>query len=73
MGVLLLKAVKKSCVFVGMVVGAGFASGREITDYFLVFGNGWKVGTAAAGILFFLVFWAVTEIINKNGINKETK
>lgn len=69
MGVLLLKAVKKSCVCVGMVVGAGFASGREITDYFLVFGNRWKAGTAAAGILFFLVFWAVTEIINKNGIN----
>lgn len=51
-----------------MVVGAGFASGREITDYFLMYGNRWRFGVIISGVLFFLLFAAVTDIINQNGI-----
>ncbi len=69
-GGIVLKTVKKACVFIGMVVGAGFASGREIVDYFLVYSDRWKIGVFISGILFFLVFWAVTEIINRNGISE---
>lgn len=52
-----------------MVVGAGFASGREITDYFLVYGNKWIIGILLSGILFFVYATAVTSIINKKRIN----
>ena len=45
---------KKACVFTGMAVGAGFASGREITDYFLEYGGVWVSGLLFAGVLFFL-------------------
>ncbi|MCD8036618.1 MAG: hypothetical protein LUE88_04445, partial [Clostridiales bacterium] len=64
-----MKTFKKACVFIGMVVGAGFASGREITDYFLVFGQRWKAGVIFSGVLFFLTFAAVTDIISRNGIH----
>ena len=47
------KSLKKSCLLIGMVVGAGFASGREITDYFLLYGERWKTGIAVSGALFF--------------------
>lgn len=51
-----------------MVVGAGFASGREITDYFLVYGSKWIIGILLSGILFLIYSLAVTDIINKNNI-----
>ena len=52
-----------------MVVGAGFASGRELTDYFLSFGDRWQAGVFISGILFFLVFYCVTIIVNTKNIN----
>lgn len=52
-----------------MVVGAGFASGREITDYFLVYGSKWTMGILLSGVLFFVYSTGVTNIINKNKIN----
>jgi len=64
-----LKSIKKACLFIGMVVGAGFASGREITDYFLVYGNIWTIGILLSGILFFIYATAVTNIINEKRIN----
>lgn len=67
-GGFVLKTLKKACVFIGMVVGAGFASGREITDYFLLFGDKWKAGMLLSGMLFLIVSTAVTDIINQNGI-----
>ncbi|MEA4968381.1 MAG: hypothetical protein VB048_09735 [Bacteroidaceae bacterium] len=64
-----MKSIKKACLFIGMVVGAGFASGREITDYFLVYGSKWTIGILFSGVLFFIYSTAVTSIINKNKIN----
>ncbi len=51
-----------------MVVGAGFASGREITDCFLRYGSGWRSGVIISGALFFLLFAATVDVINQNGI-----
>lgn len=60
--------LKKACVFIGMAVGAGFASGREVTDFFLAYGSGWKAGLIFGGILFFAVCSATSSIVRKNGI-----
>ena len=62
------KSLKKSCLLIGMVVGAGFASGREITDYFLLYGERWKTGIAVSGALFFVYTFAASYIIGKNSI-----
>lgn len=52
-----------------MVVGAGFASGREIADYFLLFGDSWKIGIVFSGVLFFLVTAAIIGIVKRTGAN----
>lgn len=72
-GGFILKTFKKACVFIGMVVGAGFASGREVTDYFLVYGQKWKLGIIFSGLLFFLISFAVTDIINRKKIKSYTE
>ncbi|GFI62344.1 hypothetical protein IMSAG049_01526 [Clostridiales bacterium] len=68
-----MKTVKKACVFIGMVVGAGFASGREIADYFLVFGENWKIGIAFSGLLFFLVIAATIGVVERTGAKSYKK
>ena len=67
MGVLLLRTIKKACVFTGMAVGAGFASGREITDYFLEYGGVWVSGLLFAGVLFFLAVCGTSLIVRREG------
>ena len=57
-----------AALYIGTIMGAGFASGREITDYFLLFGDKWKAGMLLSGMLFLIVSTAVTDIINQNGI-----
>lgn len=42
-------------IYVGTIIGAGFASGREIWQYFGVFGKRGIVGLAFAGIMFILM------------------
>ena len=56
-----------------MVVGAGFASGREITDYFLIYGEKWKIGILLSSLMFFLISFAVTDIINRKKIKSYTE
>ena len=50
-------------VMIGLMVGAGFASGQELMTFFLVYGSTWIWGILLAGALFFLAGWAVLEII----------
>lgn len=47
--------VKIALVFVGMVVGAGFASGQELMQFFVQYGKNSIWGVVACGILFFLM------------------
>lgn len=51
-----------------MAVGAGFASGREVTDFFLVFGPDWDKGLLFGGILFFITACAISYIVRKHNI-----
>ncbi|MCT1463914.1 YkvI family membrane protein [Corynebacterium sanguinis] len=49
------RAVKVALAFVGLLVGAGFASGQETIQYFLAFGYWGIVGTIVAGLVIVLV------------------
>ena len=42
-------------MYIGTIMGAGFASGREIWQFFGCFGNQAKFGVAVAGVLFILI------------------
>lgn len=43
-----------AAVYIGTVVGAGFASGQELMSFFLVYGSKWRWGLCLAGLLFSL-------------------
>ena len=47
--------VKIASIYVGTVIGAGFASGREIIDFFGIYGLKGILGMIIAGILFSLI------------------
>ncbi len=47
--------IKISSIYVGTVIGAGFASGREIIEFFGIYGLKGILGMIIAGILFSLV------------------
>ncbi|QPK84048.1 hypothetical protein G7Y29_04515 [Corynebacterium qintianiae] len=49
------KAVKVALAFVGLLVGAGFASGQETIQYFLAYGYWGIVGSILAGIVIVVV------------------
>ncbi|MDR2648324.1 MAG: hypothetical protein LBB94_01195 [Clostridiales bacterium] len=49
-------------VYTSSLIGAGFASGQELLQFFASFGAGGIAGLAAAGILFALIGWAVLDI-----------
>ena len=42
-------------MYIGTIMGAGFASGREIWQFFGCFGDQAKIGVGVAGILFILI------------------
>ncbi|WP_244977412.1 YkvI family membrane protein [Corynebacterium lizhenjunii] len=48
---MLKRAIAISMAFVGVVVGAGFASGQEAMQYFVAFGNQGLMGMALSAIL----------------------
>lgn len=59
---------KIACVYAGTILGAGFASGREITQYFISYGNNGFWGLILSGIMFGIVGWAVMGITFSNHI-----
>lgn len=60
-------AGRLALVMVGTVIGAGFASGAEITEYFVQYGEAgfWSMGLA--GILFFLGTFGTLKIAYEHG------
>ncbi|PKM87374.1 MAG: hypothetical protein CVU87_09755, partial [Firmicutes bacterium HGW-Firmicutes-12] len=48
-----ITAWKVAATYIGTVVGAGFASGQEVLQYFGYFGYGGILGLVIAGILFY--------------------
>jgi len=55
--------IKIASVYIGTVLGAGFASGQELTKFFAAYGKGGMIGLFVAGVLFALIGWAVLETI----------
>lgn len=55
--------LKIAFVFIGTVLGAGFASGQEMLKFFAVYGIEGIYGLVLTGILFFIIGWAVLELI----------
>ena len=62
-------AFKSSCLFVGTVIGAGFATGEEIKLYF----GGTDMGSVCLSALFFGVFSALFMIFGKIKMQKNNK
>ncbi|HLR92703.1 MAG TPA: hypothetical protein VK048_06535, partial [Atopostipes sp.] len=48
----MLKVLKLGSAFIGIIVGAGFASGQEILQYFTSFGYMGTIGAIVATALF---------------------
>lgn len=58
-----------SSVYVGTVLGAGFASGQEMLKFFASYGYNGILGILFTGLLFALIGWAVLEIVYVHQIN----
>src|SRR5665648_985380 len=60
-------------VYVGTIMGAGFASGREIWQFFGVFGNKGYIGVGFVGLLFILIGIITSRIARKLNTNNMGK
>lgn len=54
-------------VYIGAVIGAGFASGQEIWRFFGLYGSGGFAGLALSSLLFALYAWAVLYLAQRLG------
>ena len=61
-------ALKIAGVYVGLIIGAGFASGREIITFFISYGKMWPLGLVLTGVLFAVVGYIILSIIEKENI-----
>ena len=60
-------------VIIGTLIGAGFASGREIYLFFLQYGNVGKVGIILTGLITGIIVYKVLEITKMYEINNYNK
>jgi uncharacterized membrane protein YkvI/glyoxylase-like metal-dependent hydrolase (beta-lactamase superfamily II) len=60
-------------IYVASIMGAGFASGREIWQFFGVFGNNGYIGVGFVGILFVLIGIMTSKIARKLHTNSMGK
>ena len=65
-----LNVLNVALMFVGAIMGAGFASGREIWQFFGVFGIRGKIGVLLVGVLFVLLGTATAYIARKLDTNE---
>ena len=65
-----LNLLNVALMFVGAIMGAGFASGREIWQFFGVFGIRGKIGVLLVGVLFVLLGTATAYIARKLDTNE---
>lgn len=57
-------AIKITSVYIGTVLGAGFASGQEMLTFFAYYGYRGMFGLIITGGLFGIVGWAILEIVH---------
>lgn len=60
--------LKIAAVYGSVFLGAGFASGQELLQYFVGFGRIGLLGLIVAGVLFSFTGWAVLKICRREGI-----
>ncbi len=56
------KAVKIACVYTAIILGAGFASGQELMNFFVKFESNGFIGMIIAGIIFSFIGFLVLDI-----------
>ncbi|GMQ59509.1 membrane protein [Vallitalea sediminicola] len=66
-------SIKIASVYIGTVLGAGFASGQELMKFFAYYGYKGMIGLLLTGVMFAVIGWAVLEILffNKSTSYKE--
>lgn len=64
----LWRSIQIGAAYVGAVAGAGFASGQEVVQFFLVFGARGIWGLAFLGLLFAVLGIAVLFLVEKHGV-----
>lgn len=62
-----------AAVFIGTVVGAGLASGKEITQFFTSYGFSSFFGIIACGLIYMLISSIITSISIKYNLNSYTE
>lgn len=60
-----MNCLKIIFVYIGLIIGAGFASGREICEYFNFCSNTDYTGVCIASILFIFVCYAIIKKVNE--------
>lgn len=60
--------IKVACIYVATIIGAGFASGQEILQFFSVYYEGGFYGIVVAGILFAVIGYIVLDRVYKDRI-----
>lgn len=64
-----MRIFSSAFVIIGVIIGAGFASGKEIYSFFLIYGKNGIIGMVISiGIIGFLIYKSLT-IIKENNIN----
>ncbi len=66
-GAAIKAALQLSCVYIGTVIGAGFASGQEIWRFFVRYQPYGLFGVLFGGVLFFIVGYAALRRISVTG------
>ncbi len=66
-------AYKIAGVYVAMIIGAGFASGQELLQFFLKYGLWGFLGIALSSFLIFLVGYAVLSLAINNSLNTQSE
>src|SRR5699024_8785020 len=61
-GIMARKVLQTTLAFIGLVVGAGFASGQEVLQYFVSYGTGGIVAAAISAILLALAGVAILQL-----------
>ena len=60
--------IKVSCIYATSIIGAGFASGQEIMQFFSIYKTGGFYGILFAGLLFSVIGWLVLERVQSERI-----
>ncbi|MDP4091069.1 MAG: transporter [Bacillota bacterium] len=64
----LFKILQVAAVFIGTIVGAGLASGKEITQFFTSYGVSSFIGILICGVIYILVCSMFVKISTKHGL-----